>query len=150
MDEEKDAAEDVADQEEEKDAGKDEGVTMTKKTGNNHGTMMATAIRLKMIPTTSGTEAEAEAGKEKEKALEAKVKGKPSKEKVKEKAREKDSRKEKVNHILPILPMPHLLQNLNLLLLTLLLKLTKVSVKDQDHIAADANLDSMTTRTAQP
>ena len=150
MDEEKDAAEDAADPGEEKDAGKDEGVIMMKKTGNSHGTMMATAIKLRMIPTTSGTEAEAEAEKEKEKALEAKAKEKPSKEKVKEKAKEKDSGKEKDNHILPILLMPHLLQNLNLLLLTHPLKPIRVSVRDQDHIAVDANPGSMTTKTAQP
>ena len=146
MDEEKDAAEDAADPEEEKDVEKDEGITMKKRTGNSHGTTMATAIELKMIHMTFGTGVEAKAGKEEEKALEARAKERPSKEKVKEK--EKDSRKEKDNLILPILLMPHLLQNHNQVLLTLPLRLTKVSAKDRDHIAADANPGSMMTRTA--
>ena len=95
---------------------------MMKRTGNNHGTMMATAIKLKMTHTTSGTEdeAEAEEEKEKEKALEARAKERPSKEKARAKEKEKDSEKEKDNLTLPILQMPHLLQNHNQLLLTLL------------------------------
>ena len=104
MDEEEDAAEDAVDSEKVKDAGKDEEVTMMKRTGNSHGTMMATAIKLMMIPMTSGTEVEAEAEeeKEKEKALEAKAKERPSKEKAREKEKEKDSGKEKDSLTLPI------------------------------------------------
>ena len=147
MDEEKDAAEDAANPGEEKDAERDEGVTTMKRTGNSHGTMMATAIELKTIHMTSGTGVEVKAGMEEEKALEARAKERPSKEKVKE----KDSRKEKDNLILPILLMPHLLQNHNLLLLTLPrrppLRLTRVSAKDKDHIVADADPGSMTTKT---
>ena len=80
--------------------------------------------------------------------MEARAKERPSKEKVKEK--EKDSRKEKDNLILPILLMPHLLQNHNPLQLTLLLKPllrpTRVSAKDKDHTAAGADPGSTTTR----